>query len=79
MRKIVELARLTVVLPIMALEAVIKSLMYIIYFPMCFGIGLVYPWVKKNKDLSWVDGWYTYATTWVGGFILSSRVWEKWE
>lgn len=38
-----------VTLPFIVLEAMIKSVMYILYFPIVLGIAIIYPIIKIKK------------------------------
>ena len=61
-----------ITLPFMALEAVIKSVMYILYFPIVLGIAIIYPIIKIKKwSLDWVNKWYKYSTKWKKGFYAT--------
>ena len=79
MKTAIELIGTLIVLHLIALEAVIKLLMYILYFPIVLGIAIIYPIVKIKKwNINWVNKWYKYSTTWKKGFItgLLYNLWE---
>lgn len=63
-------------LPFIALEAVIKGIMCILYFPIVLSIAIIYPLIKK-RDLSWTEKWWKYSTKWIKGFY-SGCVYRLW-
>ena len=71
----VFLVGLIIVLPFIALEAVIKAAMCIIYVPMCIILALFYPLIKGH--LRWTKKWWKYASTWKHGFY-SGRIHKLW-
>ena len=66
-----------ITLPFVALEAMIKGIMCILYFPLTLVIAIIYPLIKR-RDLSWTEKWWKYATTWKKGFYSGhiSTLWE---
>ena len=77
MKTIIELVGMIITLPFLALEAMIKGVMCILYFPLTLCIAIIYPLIKR-KDLSWVKRWWKYATTWKKGFY-SGYIYKLWE
>lgn len=77
METIIKLVGIIITLPFIVLEAVIKGIMCILYFPLILGIAIIYPLIRK-KDLSWVKKWWKYATTWKKGFY-SGCIYKLWE
>ena len=79
MKTTIELVGTIIALPFLALEAMIKSIMYILYFPIVLGVAIIYPIIKIKKwNLDWVNKWYTYATKWKKGFyaVYIYNLWE---
>ena len=72
-----KIAGVIILLPIVALEAIIKGIMCILYFPLTLCIAIIYPLIKR-KDLSWAKRWWKYATTWKKGFY-SGYIYKLWE
>lgn len=72
----VFLIRLFIFLPFVALEAMIKSILCIIYFPICLVLAIFYPLVKNH--IAWIDKIGQYATKWKKGFYLCKIV-KYWE
>ena len=77
METTIKLVGMIITLPFIALEAMIKIIMCILYFPLTLGIAIIYPLIKK-EDLSWIEEWWKYATTWKGGFY-SGYIYRLWE
>lgn len=77
MKTIIELVGTIIALPFLALEAMIKGVMYILYFPLILCIAIIYPFIKKT-DLSLIKKWWKYANTWKKGFY-SSYIYRLWE
>ena len=77
MKTTIKLVGMIITLPFLALEAMIKGIMCILYFPLVLGIAIIYPLIKK-EDLSWIEEWWKYATTWKGGFY-SGYIYRLWE
>ena len=77
METTIKLVGMIITLPFIVLEAMIKGIMCILYFPLILGIAIIYPLIKRN-DLSWVKRWWKYATTWKGGFY-SGYIYKLWE
>lgn len=77
METIIKLVGIIITLPFIVLEAVIKGIMCILYFPLILGIAIIYPLIRK-KDLNWVKKWWKYATTWKKGFY-SGCIYRLWE
>lgn len=77
METTIKLVGIIITLPFIALEAMIKGIMCILYFPLILGIAIIYPLIKR-KDLSWVKRWWKYATTWKKG-VYSSHIYRLWE
>lgn len=76
---ITRLVGALVSLPFIALEAMIKLILFLLYFPIIVGIAVIYPIIKINKwDISWVQKLYIYSTTFKKGF-LTARIYELWE
>lgn len=66
-----------IALPFVALEVIVKSMMYILYYPLVLILAIIYPLIKTH-NLNWVDNWYSYATTWRHGFYTGCihRMWK---
>ena len=77
METTIKLVGIIITLPFIVLEAVIKGIMCILYFPIILGIAIIYPLIRK-KDLSWVKKWWKYAITWKKGFY-SGYIYRLWE
>ena len=78
METTIELVGTLITLPFMALEAVIKSIMYILYFPIVLSIAIIYPIIKIKKwNLDWVKKWYKYSTKWKKGFY-AGHIFNLW-
>ena len=77
MKTIIELVGTIIALPFLALEAMIKGVMCILYFPLILCIAIIYPFIKKT-DLSWIKKWWKYANTWKKGFY-SCYIYRLWE
>lgn len=66
-----------ITLPFIALEAVIKLVMCILYFPIVLGIAIIYPIIKIKKwNIDWINEWYKYS--WKGEFYTKNfhSLWE---
>lgn len=72
----VYVVRLLIAFPFIALEAVIKTTMTVVYVPMCIILAVFYPLVKYH--LRWTKKWWKYATTWCGGFH-SIKIYKLWK
>lgn len=77
MKTIIELVGMIITLPFLASEAMIKGVMYILYFPFVLCIAIIYPLVKR-KNLGWIDDWWKYANKWKKGFY-SGYIYRLWE
>ncbi len=77
MKTIIELVGTIIALPFLALEAMIKGVMCILYFPLILCIAIIYPFIKKT-DLSWIRKWWKYANKWKKGFY-SGYIYRLWE
>ena len=77
MKTTIKLMGIIITLPFVALEAMIKGIMCILYFPLTLGIAIIYPLIKR-RNLSWAKKWWKYATTWKKGFY-SSYIYRLWE
>ena len=77
MKTIIELVGTIIALPFLALEAMIKGVMCILYFPLILCIAIIYPFIKKT-DLSWIKKWWKYANKWKKGFY-SGYIYKLWE
>lgn len=77
MKTTIELVGMIITLPFLALEAMIKVIMCILYFPLVLGIAIIYPLIKR-KDLNWTEKWWKYATTWKKGFY-SGYIYKLWK
>ena len=77
METTIKLVGMIITLPFIALEAMIKGIMCILYFPLTLGIAIIYPLIKKG-NLSWAKKWWKYATTWKRGFY-SGNIYKLWE
>ena len=77
MKTTIELVGTIIALPFLALEAMIKGVMYILYFPLILCIAIIYPFIKKT-DLSWIKKWWKYTNTWKKGFY-SGYIYRLWE
>ena len=73
----IKLVGIIITLPFIALEAMIKIIMCILYFPLTLGIAIIYPLIKR-RNLSWAKKWWKYATTWKKGFY-SIYIYKLWE
>ena len=69
---------LHIVLPIMALEAIIKAVMVILLCPIALCIAIIYPTIRKTRVLDYVNRYTKYAFTWKKGFI-SGKLIKYWE
>lgn len=85
MKTTIELVGIIITLPFLALEAMIKGVMYILYFPLILCIAIIYPLIKighvylgLRKDLNWTEKWWKYANTWKKGFY-SGYIYRLWE
>lgn len=76
METVVFLVSILLPIPFIALEAVIKATMFIIYIPMCIILALFYPLVKNH--IKWTEKWWEYASTWKHGFY-SGRIYKLWK
>lgn len=76
METTVILVGFIIVLPFIALEAVIKAAMFVIYVPMCIILAVFYPLVKNH--LKWTKKWWKYASTWKHGFY-TGRILKLWK
>lgn len=77
METTIKLVGIIITLPFIALEAMIKIIMCILYFPLILGIAIIYPLIKR-RNLNWAKKWWKYATTWKKGFY-SSYIYRLWE
>lgn len=77
MKTTIEVVGMIFTLPFLALEAMIKGVMYILYFPLILCIAIIYPFIKR-ADLSWTGKWWKYANTWKKGFY-SGYIYRLWE
>ena len=77
METTIKLVGIIITLPFIALEAMIKGIMCILYFPLTLGIAIIYPLIKR-KDLNWTEKWWEYATTWKKGFY-SGYIYKLWK
>ena len=77
MKTTIELIGMIITLPFLALEAMIKVIMCILYFPLVLSIAVIYPLIKR-KDLNWTKKWWEYATTWKKGFY-SGYIYKLWK
>ena len=77
MKTIIELVGTIIALPFLALEAMIKGVICILYFPLILCIAIIYPFIKKT-DLSWIKKWWKYANKWKKGFY-SGYIYRLWE
>lgn len=79
METAITLIGILITIPFLALEAGIKILMYILYFPLIISIAIIYPIIKiKKYNLNWVNKWYTYSTKWKKGFH-SGIIYNLWK
>ena len=79
MKTTIILVGALITLPFMALEAVIKSVMYILYFPIILSIAIIYPIIRIKKwNLDWVKKWYKYSTKWKKGFY-AEYIYNLWK
>lgn len=79
MKTTIELVGFLITLPFIALEAVIKSVMYILYFPLILGIAIIYPIIKIKKwNLDWTKKWHRYSTKWRKGFY-AGHIYNLWK
>ena len=78
MKTIIEVVGLIITLPFLALEAMIKGVMYILYFPLCLCIAIIYPFIKRTS-FSWTEKWWKYANKWKGGFHYSGYIYRLWK
>ena len=77
METTIKLVGMIITLPFIALEAMIKGIMCILYFPLILGIAIIYPLIKR-RNLNWAKKWWKYATTWKRGFY-SIYIYKLWE
>lgn len=77
MKTTIEMVGILFTLPFLALEAGIKGIMYILYFPLCLCIAIIYPLIKR-RSLNWTEKWWKYANKWKGGFYSGyiCRLWK---
>ena len=68
---------LIIILPIMALEAVIKVIIIILLFPTILVTAIFYPIIKKTKTLYYIERCIKYSFTWKKGFY-SGRLIRYW-
>lgn len=73
----IRLVGALITLPFIALEAVIKSIMYILYFPIVLGVAIIYPIIKIKWNLNWLKKWYKYSTKWKKGFY-AGHIYNLW-
>ena len=66
-----------ITLPFIIIEMIIKTTLYITYYPLILAIAIVYPLIK-SYNLEWVNKWWLYATTWKHGFV-SGRIYNLWK
>lgn len=69
---------LCIVLPVIALEAVIKTVMIGLLCPIALCIGIIYPVLRKTRTLEYMDKYIKYAFKWKKGFI-SGRLLKYWK
>ena len=77
METTIKLVGMIITLPFIVLEAMIKGIMCIRYFPLTLCMAIIYPLIKR-KDLSLAKKWWKYSTTWKGGFY-SGYIYKLWE
>ena len=77
METTIKLVGMIITLPFIVLEAMIKGIMCILYFPLTLGIAIIYPIIKR-RSLNWAKKWWKYATTWKRGFY-SGNIYKLWE
>ena len=77
METTIKLVGMIITLPFIALEAMIKIIMCILYFPLTLGIAIIYPLIKR-RSLNWAKKWWKYANTWKKGFI-SGYIYRLWK
>ena len=68
---------LCIVLPIIALEAVIKIAMMILLCPITLCIAIIYPILRNTRIPKYADKYTKYAFKWKKGFI-SGRLIKYW-
>lgn len=78
MKQTIELVGLLITLPFLALEAGIKIIMCILYFPILLTIAVFYPLVKRWINIVWMENWKKYATKWKKGF-KTAFIWYQWK
>lgn len=78
MKGFIQLVGLLITLPFLAIEAGIKIIMYILYFPILLIIAVFYPLVKRWTTLKWLENWKKYATKWKKGF-KTAFIWYQWK
>ena len=79
METTIALVGALITLPFIALEAVIKLVMCILYFPIVLGIAIIDPTIKIKKwGLDWVEKWYKYSTKWKKGFY-TGNIYNLWK
>lgn len=80
METTIKLVGFLFTLPFIAIEAVIKCIMLILYYPMVLIIAIIYPLVKsvKKELMEWSNRWWHYATTWKRGFYSGyiNKLWS---
>ena len=72
----VILVGLVIALPFIALEAMIKATMLIVFTPMCIILAVFYPLIKNH--LKWTNKWWKYASTWKNGFY-TGKILKLWK
>mgnify|MGYP003302735034 CR=1 FL=1 len=78
MKQFIESVGLLITLPFLALEAGIKIIMYVLYFPILLIVAIFYPLLKRRTNLTWLENWKKYSSKWKKGFI-TGIIWRLWK
>lgn len=73
----IELVGIIMVLPLLAVEALLKISMIVLFYPMVVIIAVFYPLLKRTKVLYYLGKYDNYAFKWYKGFY-SSRITKYW-
>lgn len=68
MKNFIFMVGFCMILPIMALEAIIKASLVILFYPTILVIAIFYPIIKKTKTLYYIAKLVKYSFTWKKGF-----------
>lgn len=74
MKNFIFMVGFCMILPIMALEAIIKTGIIVLLFPTILVIAIFYPIIKKTKTLYYIEKWVKYSFTWKKGFYSGKLI-----